>query len=134
MRELECLMGETATLSEQTGCQRRPAGRTISERIQFELMVETLAAGSLGREKCERDRIVEGFCRAAQLFGAVGERRLLDDLNGGLKQLRSTYRLRLGDLKAPTPGARALEVIDLRVDMPCDRMIFGILLINAPFR
>lgn len=134
MRELECHIAGKAALVEPSGDQRRPAGRTISERIQFELMLETLGAGSLGRQKCERDRIVEGFCRAAQLFGAVGERRLLEDLNGGLKQLRSIYRLRFGDLKSPTPGARALEIIDLRIDALCDRMIFGILLVAVPYR
>jgi hypothetical protein len=128
MQESKSLTSGTSMCFDYRGTERRPVDRIISDRIQFELMVETLAAGSLGRDECERDRIVQSFCRAAQLFGVVGERRLLNDLNGGLQRAGSSFSLSFGGCHAITAGARALELIDLRVKQSRDRMIFGVLL------
>jgi hypothetical protein len=96
-------------------------------RQELESIVETIAEGKLGQDKSERDCIVQAFCRAAQAIGPHGELLLIEEINFGLTASRSGYRLRFGELRVAALGARALEIIDTRINQVIDRMLFGVI-------
>ena len=124
--------GSSGTLSilKYHGRPRLAVAELKPDGQELQTIVETIARVGFGGDKAQRDCIVHEFCRAGQALGEEGEHLLLKEVNAGLMARCSVYRLRFGDLRAPSFAARALEIVDIKINQVIDRMLFGVVSVH----